>query len=138
MNELAIIGPTASGKSDLALEVAQIHNAYIFSIDSLSIYKEIDIASAKPSKEELAQVKHFGIDVLYPDEHFSVSVLINLYQELKAKAFYYVDSNSPVQKPAKAGKVEVKSFENHIDALAEASREALEQAKAETPCSQHS
>jgi len=86
MNELAIIGPTASGKSDLALEIAKELDAYIFSIDSLSIYKEIDIASAKPSKEELSQVKHFGIDFLFPNEHFSVSVLIKLYQELKEQA----------------------------------------------------
>lgn len=86
IDEIAIIGPTASGKSDLALKIAQEHNAYIFSIDSLSIYKEIDIASAKPSKEELSLVKHFGVNELYPNETFNVSLLIKLYQELKVKA----------------------------------------------------
>ena len=86
MNEIAIIGPTASGKSDLALKIAQKHNAYIFSIDSLSIYKEIDIASAKPSKEELALIKHYGVDELLPNEHFSVALLIKLYEELRVKA----------------------------------------------------
>ena len=83
IKQLSIIGPTASGKSNLAIKVAQKINAYILSIDSLSIYKEIDIVSAKPSKNELAYVKHFGIDVLYPDEYFSVETFINLYKEVK-------------------------------------------------------
>ncbi len=83
MKELALIGPTASGKSDLALRLALEHNAYILSLDSLSIYKEIDIASAKPSKEELSQVEHFGIDLIYPDEAFSVGIFAKLYKEIK-------------------------------------------------------
>lgn len=82
MKQLAIIGPTASGKSDLAIKIALKIDAYILSIDSLSIYKEIDIVSAKPSKEELATVKHFGIDVLNPDEYFSVDIFIDLYKEV--------------------------------------------------------
>ncbi|MDF1878280.1 tRNA (adenosine(37)-N6)-dimethylallyltransferase MiaA [Sulfurimonas sp. SAG-AH-194-C20] len=82
MNQLAIIGPTASGKSDLAIKIALKTNAYILSIDSLSIYKEIDIVSAKPSKEELSKVKHFGINVLSPDEYFSVDIFISLYKEV--------------------------------------------------------
>ncbi len=85
MLQLAIIGPTASGKSDLAIKVAKKINAYILSIDSLSIYKEIDIVSAKPSKEELQEVKHFGIDVLYPNEYFSVDIFIQLYKEVVQK-----------------------------------------------------
>ena len=84
MKQLAIIGPTASGKSDLAIKIAQKLDAYILSIDSLSIYKEIDIVSAKPSKEELSQVKHFGINVLAPDEYFSVDIFIQLYKEVVA------------------------------------------------------
>lgn len=86
MKQIAIIGPTASGKSDLALEIAQKHNAYILSIDSLSIYKEIDIASAKPSKEELASIKHFGINEIYPNENFSVDIFINIYKDALLKA----------------------------------------------------
>jgi tRNA dimethylallyltransferase len=85
MKQLAIIGPTASGKSDLAIKVALKIDAYILSIDSLSIYKEIDIVSAKPSYEELNAVKHFGIDVLNPDEHFSVDIFISLYKEVLKK-----------------------------------------------------
>ncbi len=82
MIELAIIGPTASGKSDLAIKIAQKIDAYILSIDSLSIYKEVDIVSAKPSKEELSLVKHFGIDELFPDQYFSVEVLIQIYKNV--------------------------------------------------------
>ncbi len=85
MKELALIGPTASGKSDLALRLALEHNAYILSLDSLSIYKEINIASAKPSKEELSQVDHFGIDLIYPDEAFSVGIFARLYKEIKLR-----------------------------------------------------
>lgn len=80
--QLAIIGATASGKSDLAIKIAQKMNAFILSIDSLSIYKEIDIVSAKPSKSELQSVQHFGIDVLYPNEYFSVDIFMNLYKEV--------------------------------------------------------
>lgn len=83
MKELSIIGPTASGKSDLALRLALEKNAYILSLDSLALYKEIDISSAKPSKDELTQVKHFGIDLIYPNEDFSVGTFAKLYTALK-------------------------------------------------------
>jgi len=86
MKQIAIIGPTASGKSDLAIDMALQHNAYILSIDSLSIYKEIDIASAKPSKEELEQVKHFGVNEIYLDTHFDVAIFIELYKRVVDEA----------------------------------------------------
>lgn len=82
IKQLAIIGPTASGKSDLAIKIAKKTDAYILSIDSLSIYKEIDIVSAKPSHDELDSVKHFGIDVLNPNDYFSVNILISLYKNV--------------------------------------------------------
>ena len=85
IKQLAIIGPTASGKSDLAIKIALKIDAYILSIDSLSIYKEIDVVSAKPSKEELEMVQHFGIDVLSADEYFSVDIFIDLYSEVLQK-----------------------------------------------------
>lgn len=86
IKQLAIIGPTASGKSDLAIKIALHCDAYILSIDSLSIYKEIDIVSAKPSKNELKSVKHFGIDAIAPNEHFSVQTFIELYKKIYAQA----------------------------------------------------
>ncbi|GIU01037.1 tRNA dimethylallyltransferase [Sulfurovum sp. TSL6] len=80
--QLALIGPTASGKTALAIKVAQHMDAYILSLDSLSIYKEIDIVSAKPTPEERAGITHFGIDYLYPDENFDVTTFIKLYHEV--------------------------------------------------------
>jgi tRNA dimethylallyltransferase len=81
MKTIAIIGPTASGKSDLAIKAAQATGARILSLDSLSIYKAIDIASAKPSLSERAGIPHYGIDVLSPDEPFNVTTFIALYRE---------------------------------------------------------
>ncbi len=81
--QIAIIGPTASGKSDLAIKIAIKLDAYILSIDSLSIYKEIDIVSAKPSKEQRSGIKHFGIDLLFPNEYFSVDIFIELYKKVQ-------------------------------------------------------
>ncbi len=83
MKTIAILGPTASGKTALAIELARIHSAYILSLDSLSIYKEIDIASAKPSVAERQGIVHFGMDVLFPNEHFDVTMFFNLYREAK-------------------------------------------------------
>ena len=78
--QCAIIGPTASGKTALAIALAQKENAYILSLDSLAIYKEIDIVSAKPTVEERAGIVHFGIDHLYPNEAFDVTTFIALYK----------------------------------------------------------
>lgn len=86
MIEIAIIGPTACGKSDTALTVAQKTDALILSLDSLSLYKEVDIASAKPSKEELASVLHFGVDILYPNEPFNAALFMDEYERAKQEA----------------------------------------------------
>lgn len=81
--QLALIGPTASGKTALAIEFAHKNNANILSLDSLAIYKEIDIASAKPSVKERDGIPHFGIDVMFPNEAFDVTTFIQLYKEAK-------------------------------------------------------
>jgi len=84
--QIAIIGSTASGKTDLAIKYAQKNNSNILSLDSLSIYKEIDIASAKPTIQERAGVKHFGIDILYPNEPFNVAIFIDLYKKAREES----------------------------------------------------
>ena len=84
--QIALIGPTASGKSTLAIELAQQNNAYILSLDSLAIYKEINIASAKPSLEERRDIRHFGIDVIFPNDPFDVTTFIKLYNSSKEQA----------------------------------------------------
>ena len=81
MKTVAILGPTASGKTDLSIRLAARHDAAILSLDSLAIYREIDIASAKPTPEERGDIPHFGIDVIHPDEHFNVSIFIELYRQ---------------------------------------------------------
>ncbi|MDQ1339665.1 MAG: tRNA dimethylallyltransferase [Campylobacterota bacterium] len=85
MREIAIIGPTACGKSSLAIEVAKEANSYILSLDSLAIYKHIDIVSAKPTKEEMQEIEHFGISLINPDEEFNASLYLKLYSEVKEK-----------------------------------------------------
>ncbi len=85
MKEIAIIGSTASGKTGLSLEIAHKTNSIILSLDSLSVYKEIDVASAKPSKKERGDIIHFGIDEVHPNEEFDVIQFISCYK--KAKGF---------------------------------------------------
>jgi tRNA dimethylallyltransferase len=70
---LVILGPTASGKSDLALRVAQAAGAEILSVDSMQVYRGMDIGTAKPSAAERAAVKHHGIDLVEPSETFTVA-----------------------------------------------------------------
>jgi len=83
MKEIAIIGSTASGKTALSIDIAKKTNSIILSLDSLSVYKEIDIASAKPAKEERGDIKHFGIDEVYPNEKFDVIQFIQTYKKAK-------------------------------------------------------
>jgi tRNA dimethylallyltransferase len=71
---LALVGPTASGKSALALEVARrLGDVEIVSIDSMQVYRGMDIGTAKPSPEERAEVPHHLVDVADPAEDFSVA-----------------------------------------------------------------
>lgn len=86
MKELAIIGTTASGKTALSLEIANKTNSIILSLDSLCVYKEIDIASAKPTKIERGDIVHFGIDEVFPNEKFDVIEFLNLYKNAKEYA----------------------------------------------------
>ena len=83
MKEIAIIGSTASGKTALSLEIANKTNSIILSLDSLCVYKEIEIASAKPTLEERGNIIHFGIDEVYPNEEFDVIKFIELYKKAK-------------------------------------------------------
>jgi len=68
-----ICGPTAAGKSDLALELCERYNAAIVSADSRQIYCEFNVGTAKPTREECARVTHYGIDVAEPEERYSAA-----------------------------------------------------------------
>ena len=86
MKEIAIIGSTASGKTALSLEIASKTNSIILSLDSLCVYKEIDIVSAKPTLEERGEILHFGIDEVYPNVEFDVVCFMELYKKAKEHA----------------------------------------------------
>lgn len=79
--EFAIIGTTASGKSDLAINLALDLDAVILSLDSLCVYKDINIASAKPNQRELNQIKHFGINLISINEKFNAMDFAKEYQK---------------------------------------------------------
>ena len=68
-----ICGPTAAGKSAVALDLAERSDAAIVSADSRQIYCGFDIGTGKPTRDECARVTHFGIDVAEPDERFSAA-----------------------------------------------------------------
>ena len=70
---------------ETTLKLALKLNYEILSLDSLSIYKEIDIASAKPTPYELSLVKHYGINEIYPNEHFNVSKFIEILKNIPHK-----------------------------------------------------
>jgi tRNA dimethylallyltransferase len=65
---IVLVGPTASGKSSLALRLAEEFNGEIVSCDSVAVYREMEIGTAKPSREERALIQHHMIDIAWPDE----------------------------------------------------------------------
>lgn len=79
---LAVLGPTASGKTEAAIELAKALNAEIVSVDSMLVYRGMDVGTAKPSTEQRARVPHHMIDVAEPSERFSVA----RYQQLGREA----------------------------------------------------
>ena len=68
-----MLGPTASGKSEIALRLAEKYGAEIISVDSMQVYRGMDIGTAKPSAEERARVPHHLVDVVEPEEDFTVA-----------------------------------------------------------------
>ena len=70
---IVIAGPTASGKTRLAVEIAKRYNGEVVSADSMQIYKHMNIGTAKPTAEEMDGVVHHMLDIISPDEPFSVA-----------------------------------------------------------------
>ena len=79
---IVICGPTASGKTSLSISLAKKINGEIVSCDSMQIYKEMDIGSAKPTVEEMQEIKHYLVDFVSPEKRYSVSE----YKEDASKA----------------------------------------------------
>lgn len=78
---IAVVGPTASGKTSLAVKIAKKFNGQVVSADSMQIYKGMDIATAKPTDDEKDGVKHFLIDFLPADVRFSVADYVSAAKE---------------------------------------------------------
>ncbi len=86
---IAIVGPTAIGKTDISVLIAKHYNFDIISADSVAVYKYLDIGSAKPTKEEMKGVKHYLIDELDPSEQYSVD-------DFQKSARKIIDVNNPI------------------------------------------
>lgn len=74
----AVVGPTASGKSALALELAERYGGEIISMDSMQLYRRMDVGTAKPTAEERARVPHHMIDIAEPTECFSCADYVEM------------------------------------------------------------
>lgn len=70
---IAIVGPTASGKSATAMRIAKEYNGEIICADSRTVYKNMDIGTAKPSEQDRAEVPHWGLDLVEPGEVFTAA-----------------------------------------------------------------
>ena len=78
---ICVAGPTASGKTSFAVELAKRINGEIISADSMQVYKYMDIGTAKPQKEEMQGIKHYLIDEISPFESFSVNEFVKRAKE---------------------------------------------------------
>ena len=91
---IVICGPTASGKTALSIELAKKIKGEIVSCDSMQIYKEMDIGTAKPTKEEMQEIPHYMINTIFPNERYSV-------------ADYKKDAKKAIREIIKKGKVPI-------------------------------
>ena len=91
---IVICGPTASGKTTLSIQLAQKINGEIISSDSMQIYKDMNIGTAKPDQQEMQGIKHYLLDFVSPDERYSV-------------ADYKQDAKKAIKEILKKGKVPI-------------------------------
>lgn len=81
---LTVVGPTASGKTRLSVELAKILNGEVISADSMQIYKGMDIGTAKPSAEEMQDIPHHLMGFLEPNQTFSVGIYVDMAHKVIA------------------------------------------------------
>ena len=75
---ICVVGPTASGKTALAVELAKFTDGEVVSCDSMQIYRRLSIGTAKPTTEEMQGIPHHMIDICEPDEDFSVGRYVEM------------------------------------------------------------
>ena len=73
---VVVVGPTASGKSSFAMDIARKFDGEIVNADSMQVYEYMDVGTAKPTSEERARIKHHMIDLVKPDKEFNVGVYV--------------------------------------------------------------
>jgi len=78
---IVVAGPTASGKTKLAVELSKLYNGEVVSADSMQIYKGLSVSTAKPTEEEMQGIKHHLIDFLEPEQPFSVADYVKLARD---------------------------------------------------------
>ena len=81
-NIICVVGPTASGKTKMAIELAKAYNGEVLSCDSMQIYRRMDIGTAKPTTAEMDGIPHHMIDVAEPDEAFSVGRYVEMAEPI--------------------------------------------------------
>lgn len=91
---IVVVGPTASGKSALAVQLAKKLNGEIISADSRQVYREMDIGTAKPTKKEIKEIQHYLVDIKNPNEEYTV-------------AQYKKDAMKAIEKIIKSGKLPI-------------------------------
>lgn len=79
---IVVVGPTASGKTSLSVEIAKQFDCEIVSFDSMQIYKELSVSTAKPTKEEMQGIKHHLIDCISVEKEFSVADFVKSAKEI--------------------------------------------------------
>src|SRR5688572_28689890 len=89
---IVITGPTASGKTALAIELAERYDGEIICADSRTVYRGMDIGTAKPTAEQQNRVKHHVLDVVSPDERYTAS----MFQEQARAAISDIRSRGKV------------------------------------------
>jgi tRNA dimethylallyltransferase len=89
---IAIVGPTGSGKSRLALKLAKIFRGEIVGADSRQVYRYMDTGTAKPTAEELVSIPHHLIDIINPDDEFSLAQ----FKDLASKAIFAIQNRQNI------------------------------------------
>lgn len=119
-NSYIITGPTASGKTNLAIKLAQHLKSEIICMDSMTLFKDMDIGTAKPTLEEQAMVKHHMVDVLTPTEPSSVQFWLKSAKEIaleliaKGKSPLFVGGTPLYLKALMMGLFEIPEIPKHI------------------------